>query len=335
VDAIKLKQTGRGWYRSVPAGRPLIIGPYSSIIKAASLDLMNIMIPEINRISLLISFLVSLFILANFIACEKKSPVKGLVVNPEFSEKTLTDDLVTKLRIKFITTSSFELLQKDYRIVAEADWQGRFLFQESLQLKTPTTKWLANRVYEVNKYVYLPAFINRFDPEMAGGARINLSISFQSEGQVAPIILFQKSLKISPRPLEVSEVVYLDGWQKIIRAWPAAERPLIDLWTQGQAVCLLKNPGKAALLMIRGEALAGAGASQKVLLFLDNLQLDEFELSRGRFEKIYSLTEKDLGQKPELTLTIAVNKTIRASELYPEIKDERELGLKIKTIYFR
>jgi hypothetical protein len=293
------------------------------------------MISRKKRNCSLIFFLISLSILLSFSSCERQSPVKGLEVNPEFSEKTLTDNLVSRLRVKFTTNSSFEPPEKDYKLVAEADWQGRFLFKETLNLNPPTSKWLPGRVYEVEKYVYLPAFIDRFNAETAHGVRINFSLSFQKEGQNAPVILFERVFKVSPCPPDVPDVVYLDGWQKITRAWPASDQPLFDLWTQRQAICLLKNPGWTALLMIRGDCYVPDNGKQGVLLILDDRQLDQFELEGGSFEKIYFLNEKDLGQKPELILKITVDRTFKASRIYPEIKDDHEIGVKIGVIYFR
>lgn len=299
---------------------------------------MKIANPDKNKIFTIIWLLISALsalIMVSLPACENKSSVRGLVVNPEFSDKVLSDNLVTKLRVKFITTSAFQPSEKDYRIVAEADWQGKFLFKESLDLQPPTSKWLPNRVYEIEKYVYFPAFINRFDPETAGGVRVNFSIRFEEAGQVAPVVLFKRTLRLSPCPLDAPDVVYFDGWEKIIRAWPGSDKPLAERWTQKQAVCLLKNSGRGAILMIKGQAVATGSAKQKVSLFLEDRLLDEFELEPGPFEKIYSLTAADLGQEPELRLTIAVDKTIKASEIYREIEKDREVGIKIETIYFR
>jgi len=293
------------------------------------------MISEKNRLWSLTCFLISASMLLCFFSCETKSPVKGLAVNPEFSEKSLTDNLVSKLRVKFITSSSFERPDKDYQLVAEAYWQGRFLFKEVLNLNPSTSKWLPSRVYEVEKYVYLPPFVDRFNPETARGVRINFSLSFQEEGRSAPVILFERVFKVVACPPDVPAVVYLDGWRKIERVWPGSEQPLFELWTQRQSVCLLKNPGRTALLMIRGGCHLPDNGKQRVTLILDERRLDQLELETGSFEKIYFLNEKDLGQKPELILKITVDRTFSVSRIYPEIKDDHEIGLKIGVIYFR
>jgi hypothetical protein len=55
-----------------------------------------------------------------FFSCQKESQVPGLIVNSQFSDKNLSDNLVTRLRVKFITTSAFKPFDKDYKITAEA-----------------------------------------------------------------------------------------------------------------------------------------------------------------------------------------------------------------------
>ncbi|MGC9057033.1 MAG: hypothetical protein ACP5J6_09290 [Candidatus Saccharicenans sp.] len=268
-----------------------------------------------------------------FSSCQKESEVVGLAATAQFSDKSLSDNLVTKLRVKLITTSAFKGLGKDYQMVAESVWQDKFIFKEKLNITPQTSKWLPNRVYETEKYVYIPPFIDRFNLQMSRGIEADFRIVLEPAGPGPYLVIFRRSISISPCPLDVPDIVFLEGWEKVNPTRAATGNSLFELWSQKQAVCLLKNPERPAILMIRGQNEVVEG--QRVSIYLGSSQLDEFNLSPGPFEKIYSLTPGQLGSDPELKLVISVDKTIKINELYPGIENGRELGLKIDTLYFR
>ncbi|MGB9893005.1 MAG: hypothetical protein ACPLRA_01225 [Candidatus Saccharicenans sp.] len=289
--------------------------------------------PEKKRTLFFKPALIPALILIILAACESRSPVKGLVVNPEFSDQVLTDNLVTRLRVKFITTSIFQPLDQGYQLVVSANWQGKLLFREYLEPQTPPSKWLANRVYEVEKYLYIPSLINIFDPRAASGIKIDFSLRLEKPSQRQSLLLYFRRLKVQPCPADVPDVVLLDGWEKI-KGFPAdLDSSDYELWTGQKAICLLKNPGRPAILMIDVENVQENELG--VSLFLNGGQLDQLSLGKGEFKKFYPLSASALGSEPELKLVILVDKTLRLDQIYPELKDEREVGLKIKRIYFR
>jgi hypothetical protein len=299
--------------------------------------MMSIFRIEKNKCLLLSQIFLIALIVFVFFSCQKESQVPGLIVNSQFSDKNLSDSLVTRLRVKFITTSAFKPFDKDYKITAEALSKNNVLFREVLEVIPPTSRWQMNRVYEIEKYVYFPPFLDRFNPEMRGGARVDFRIILESESGKSPLVIFKNSFQLSPCPLDIPDIVYLQGWDRISTTGSGKAYPLREgaLWTQRSAVCLLKNPKRAAILMIRGRCEIPEG--QKIYFSLGPKLLDEFEQAPGPWEKIYSLTAADLGQEPELRLVITVNKTVRADSIYPGVsKDkDKELGLKIETLYFR
>lgn len=266
------------------------------------------------------------------VACEKKLPLKGLAINVSFSERVLTDDLVTGLKVKFITTAAFQPPEQEYRIVAVALLQGRILFKESLDPESPASRWQANRVYEVEKYVYFPRVIDRFNPETAAGIKIEFTILMENLGGSEPLVLYSRKIKLLPCPPEAPEVIFLEGWVKIAR--PQGQEPdhAYELWTGPRAVCLLENPGRAALLMIRGK---NPGDSRTVSLFIGDGLLDEFTLGPGPFQKVYSLGPISAKTEPELKLTLAVDKTLPINQVYPDLNNKNSVGLRIEKIYFR
>ena len=89
------------------------------------------------------------------------------------------------------------------------------------------------------------------------------------------------------------------------------------------------------MLMLRGSIPSETPPGQKVVIALGNRILEEFEPLPGSLEKIYQLTGSDFGQNDGLQLTIRVNKTIKLTDIYPDIKNEQPVGFRLETIYFR
>jgi len=269
----------------------------------------------------------------SLIGCRDQSQVKGLVVNLEFSDRTLTDNLVTRLKAKFITTSGYQGLNQDYNLVAVAEWQGREVLREYLKTSVPISKWSASRVYEVTEYLYIPPLINIFEPKTPRGIEIIFRLMLEKSDLTESLILYSRSLKVQPCPVDVPDMVLLDGWEKIKRFPANLESPSYELWTGQKAICLLKNPGRPGILLLDGENAQQEGVGFS--LFLGEKRLDELVLPPGKFKKFYSLTVANLGSEPELKLIILVDKTLRLGQIYPGVEDEREVGLKINKIYFR
>lgn len=265
-------------------------------------------------------------------SCEKKPPLRGLAINVSFSERVLTDDLVTRLKVKFITTAAFQPLEQEYRIMAVALADGKILFKESLDPESPASRWQASRVYEVEKYLYFPRVIDRFNPKTAAGIKIEFSILMENSSGSEQLVLYSRKIKLLPCPPEAPQVIFLEGWEKIAR--PKGQEPdhAYELWTGSRAVCLLENPGRAALLMVRGK---NPGDSRTISLFLGDSLLDEFTLDPGPFQKIYPLGPFPAETEPELKLTLVVDKTRSLNQIYPDLDNSRSVGLRIEKIYFR
>lgn len=265
-------------------------------------------------------------------SCLERLPVRGLAINVIFSDRVLTDDLVTKLRVKYITTAGFQPFDRDYRVVAVATWRDKILMREGLEPQTPPIKWQANRVYEVEEYIYFPAVINPFDRRQASGLKMEFRILLASESGGEEIILYSRKIKLLPRPADSPDVIFMDGWEKISRLPAGSGLPPNEYWTRERAVCLLKNTGRPAILMIKGRNYSD---QVTVSLYLDEGLFDEFELGPGEFRKIYPLGPFPAATDPELRLTIAVNKTIPLNKVYPDCGENSPVGLKIEKVYFR
>ena len=200
----------------------------------------------------------------------------------------------------------------------------------------PVSRWEANRVYEASGFIYFPPLIDFFSRPTGQGLAVNFRLYLRPlQNQKDIIVVYERQLKLSPCPLDVPDIVFLDGWVVIKRPDPSSDELLVERWTGPQASCWLKNPKKPALLMLRGSSPPGRPEGQKVIIALEGRVLEEFETSLPGFEKIYQLSASDLGQKDGLTLTIGVNKTVRVKDVYPDLDDNQPVGFRLETIYFR
>jgi len=269
-------------------------------------------------------------------SCGQKLPLPGLEISVSFSDKNLSDNLLTSLKVKFITTSDFKSPGQDYELVVEASAGQKILFQKKLPLPWPVSRWEANRVYEASGFIYFPPFIDFFSHPTGQGWPVDFKLYLESpQNRQNIIVVYQRQLKLSPCPPDVPDIVFLDGWVVVRRPEVSSDRLQVERWAGSEAFCWLKNPQRPALLMLKGSLPANRPEGQKVVIALEGKVLEEFETSGPGFEKIYQLAASDLGQKDGLTLTIKVNKTLKVKDIYPDLEDDQPVGFRLETIYFR
>ena len=99
--------------------------------------------------------------------------------------------------------------------------------------------------------------------------------------------------------------------------------------------CVIDNPRRDALLVIKGGVNKEIVPNQKVIFKINDLVIDEFVPDETVFEKSYTLKKEVLGDKDEFYLVITTDQTFVPAKLYPQSKDERELGVQVTFIYFR
>lgn len=274
--------------------------------------------------------------LAGAFSCAKKSQVKGVEVSVIFSEKDLTDNLMTDVQYRWRTTSEFEKLDQDYNVFVHY-WHGvNLLIQDDYTPDVPTSKWEANQEYTVKRRIYIPPFIDEFDPRFRGEENLRLSIGLHSPYDVtgkSKLEVLNRNFKVTLPPPDTPEVIYESGWysQEIdpgsfLRQWR---------WTEQEARCLIDNPYRDALLVIRGGVNKDAVKDQKVIFKINDLVLDEFIPEESHFEKSYQIKKEMLGEKDEFQLIIATDKAFVPADVIPRSQDTRHLGLQIGFIYFR
>ncbi|MBD3413173.1 MAG: hypothetical protein GF421_01925 [Candidatus Aminicenantes bacterium] len=268
--------------------------------------------------------------------CKRTTSIKGVDVEVTFSEDELSDNLVTDMTFVWETDSEFEGMRRDYNVFVHF-WHGdNLLFQADYFPETPTSKWVPNQEYKFTQRIYIPVFIDEFDPNFKGEETLDLSVGFYSPydktGESEQKI-YSRKLKVSPPPLDTPQVIYMHGWYGLemnrdyhFKNWR---------WTAKQAKCIIDNPHRDALLIIKGEVNKRAIEDQKVIFKINETILDEFVPEQAIFEKTYNINKEKLGEDDDFYLTVATDKTFVPSEIFPDSTDDRELGVKISFIYFR
>ena len=269
-------------------------------------------------------------------SCQKKTQVKGVELAVGFSAKTLTDNLITDIQYGWKTGADFIKAGTDLTVFVHF-WHGsNLLFQDDHIPPVPTSQWEPGQEYKYQRRIYIPSFIDEFDPTFKGDETLRLSVGlynpYDRSGESQREVL-NTSLKVVPPPPDVPEIVYEKGWheQEIdpkspLRKWR---------WTSGEARCIVDNPHQDSLLVIRGGVNKEVFTDQKVIFKINDMVLEEFIPDEASFEKSYTVKKEMLGEKDEFTLTVAVDKTFIPSKVFPQNIDQRELGCAVSFIYFR
>lgn len=280
--------------------------------------------------------LLILFITAASFSCKKRAVIKGLELEVSFAEEKLSDNLVTDIRYTWKTNDEFVKVDQDFNVFVHFWHKSNLLFQDDHTPDVLTSEWEPNNEYTYSRRIYIPTFIDEFDPNFKGEETLRLSTGFFSPydrtGDSKQEILEEK-LKVFPPPLDTPETIYEEGWYDLeidpdafLKQWR---------WTAKSAKCIIDNPYRDALLIIKGGVNQQAVPGQKIIFKINDLTLDEFVPDEGVFEKSYNILVEMMGDKGEFYLTIEVDKSFVPAQVFPDSTDERELGIQISFVYFR
>jgi hypothetical protein len=284
------------------------------------------------------NMVVFLLIIAAFFSfsCRKKAQVKGIELTIDFSDKNLTDSLVTNIDYKWKTTAEFQKMSEDYTVFAHFWHNNNMLFQDDYVPDVPTSKWEPNKEYSFKHRIFIPTFIDEFDPQFKGDEILKLSVGLYSpydRSGKSKVQVLEKSLTVGPPPPDTPEIIYEDGWyeqeadsKSFLKRWR---------WTAQEARCLIDNPRRDALLVIKGSLNMDAVKDQKIIVKINDMVLDEFIPAAGNFDKSYDVKKDMLGDKNEFRLTIATDKVFVPAQVARGSTDQRKLGIQVSVIYFR
>jgi len=270
------------------------------------------------------------------VCCRQDSPVRGIEVEVSFSDTPLTDKLYTDIQYTWRMKRNFKKIDKN--LVAFAHfWHGsNLIFHDNHRPEIPVSTWEPGQEYSYTRRIYIPLFIDALDPEFKGTETLKLSIglSFPEDKTGKPLKkVYEKKLKVYPPPADTPQIVYDGGWfdfeidpESYLKRWR---------WTAKEARCVVGNPRRDALLVIKGGVEKDILKDQKVIFRINGLILEEFFPGKSHFEKFYRIDKEMLGEKEQFSLIISTDKTFIPARINPDTKDERELGVMVSFIYFR
>lgn len=281
-----------------------------------------------------ILFMVFLTVLT--FSCKQKTKIAGIELDVSFAAEQLSDGLITDMTCLWKTNDEFVKMAQDLDVYVHFWHNNNLLFQADYIPEAPTSTWEPGQEYTFTQRIFIPSFIDEFDPDFKGEETLKLDVGFFSpydrSGESKQSILEEK-LRVFPPPLDTPEIIYEEGWYNLeinpeayLKQWR---------WIGKEAKCLIDNPHRDALLVIRGGVNLEAIQDQKIMFKINDLMLDEFLATEGNFEKSYNIKKEMLGEGDEFYLTIATDKTFVPAKLIPDSTDERELGLQVALVYFR
>lgn len=254
--------------------------------------------------------LLALGVALSMVSCQKKAKVEGVDLSVTFADQPLTDNLMTNVTYAWKTSPGFKKLAQDYKVFVHFWHNNNLLVQDDYATEVPTTKWESGKEYTLTRRVYIPRFIDEFDPQFKGQENLTLAVGlynpYDRTGK-SELEVYRKKLDVIPPPVDTPEIIYEDGWydketnpESALKEWR---------WASKEAKCLIDNPRRDALLVIQGGVNLEAAPGQRVIFKINDTVLDEFAPSESSFDKTYRIKKEMLGDKDDFILTIGVDKT--------------------------
>jgi hypothetical protein len=175
--------------------------------------------------------------------CKEKTQVKGIELNVTFAEEQLSDHLITDMMLGWKTGPEFQKMNQDLQVFVHFWHEGNLLFQEDYFPEPPTSQWEPEQEFMRSQRIYIPQFIDEFDPDFKGEETLRLVVGFFSpydrSGKSEQKVL-EKKLTVVPPPLDTPEIIYEEGWYNLeintdafLKQWQ---------WTAKEARCIIDNP---------------------------------------------------------------------------------------------
>jgi len=285
--------------------------------------------------------IVLISVLFGFFSCAKKTENKEIQLNLKISPQPLTDFLYANIDYEFKTGANFKKFAKDYTVFVHF-WRTaskEILLQDDHQPVKKTSLWTAKDTIRYSRVVFIPQFLNEFDIDFEGYEEIKISVGLYNSDPASkeePILLWEKKINFQPASINAPEIIYDEGWNEQetnLKSDNVFERSW--RWTTQKSVCIIENPKKPSILIIKGSVDKAAIPSQKVIFKINDAVLDEFTPESSKFSKEYSITPGQMGGNDEFTLTIETDKAFVPARINPANRDNRELGVAIFLLYFR
>ncbi len=267
--------------------------------------------------------------------CQKRAGIKGLDLAVTFSRRDLTDDLYVDVTSKWKLSRDFPGFDENRRLFFRFRHGDELLVEDAFLSDVPVSEWEPGEEYEFTRRIYIPRFVDEYDPGFRGSEPVILTVGLSGgrlDGEDSETVVLRRRLRISPAPLTPA-ILFVDGWSEPLRdlqsGTPAGR------WTGASARCLIDNPKRDALLVLRGEADLESVPGQEITIRIDGTVLERFVPAERGFEKSYQISKEVLGSGRDFFLEISVDRTFLPAELGPGSEGSEERGVLISFIYFR
>lgn len=278
--------------------------------------------------------------LAVLISCGKSSGNKGIDLNLTMRPDTITDSLYVKMTYDLNITDKYDgSLTDDYKLFVHF-WRAKnkeMLLVDDHSPETKFSQWKKGDKIAYSRIVYIPRFLDEFDIDFEGSEQVRVTVGLYNPASPdESFILHQKNIPVFTASQTAPEIVFDEGWHQQetdLKIQNPDERSW--RWTSRKAVCIIENPKKDCLLIIRGGADKTKFQDQKITLKINDAVLEEFIPETAKFAKEYVITHQMMGTSEEFKLIMETDKTFVPTVLNPEVKDDRELGFQIYFLYFR
>ena len=149
------------------------------------------------------------------VGCQKKTEVRGVTLEVTFGENPLSDNLITDVTYTWKTGGDFQKFDRDYHVFVHFWHNENMILQDDHVPAPPTSAWEKEKTYAITRRIFIPKFIDEFDPQFKGEEPLRLSVGivnpFDRSGDASREVL-SKKLKVVPPPIGTPEVIYESGW---------------------------------------------------------------------------------------------------------------------------
>ncbi|TFG80036.1 MAG: hypothetical protein E4H23_03915 [Chrysiogenales bacterium] len=285
----------------------------------------------------IIAVILSIMLFTAF--CSEKVDRQGVDLKLTLVPEAITDSLYLKMNYEFTTSSDFKKFSNDYSIFVHF-WRvnsKEMLLQDDHPPLKKVSEWVANDNIKYSRVLFIPQFLNEFDVDFEGYEGLKLTVGLYNPNiQEKSIVLFEKKINIQPASINAPEIVYDEGWNEIETDINAVEQFSKSWrWTTAKSLCIIENPQKESTLIIKGGVNKTVFQDQKVTFRINDILLDEFIPAEENFSKEYTVSPQMMGNTDEFSLKFETDRVFVPAKVFPDSKDNRELGAQIFFIYFR
>lgn len=270
------------------------------------------------------------------VGCGSKLEQKGINLEITMTPERLSDNLYVKMDYKIVLNDEFSKIDKDLPMFVHF-WRKKtkeMIVQDDHIPPQTSNTWKKGDTIAYTRTVFIPRFFNEYAFDYKKEEIIRLTIGLSNAD--TKIILLQKDL-LTESASDIAPAIFHDvGWHQP-EVNPKADKPEETKWrwTTQKAVCIIENPRKKYDLRISGGVSKAHIPDQSVIIKINDTIIDQFIPESAKFSKIYTLAPEALGELDEFQLSIETDKTFVPSQISPESKDDRELGVQIYFLYFR